>query len=197
MFLPFNEIISWLEHHGSTVSAIGIISTFVLFILQKWIQDRSDNITFLVQKEAYLYDLADELVTITQLLESPQIRESQFDIFDCVFPSEAYEKIPLETQHLEQGSLPTIRDYYHTIIQRNKLYFHRFEVKHSFFTAGGIDNNAWCNFISDLDGKIKECEDFMRTFNEDVVDTVDRNVKHTSEIKKSIRTRWNIFPKSF
>jgi hypothetical protein len=197
MSLPFDEIISWLEDHGSTVSAIGIISSFVLFILQKWIQDRSDNITYLVQKEAYLYDLADELVTITQLLESPQIRESESDIFDLTFPSEAYEKIPLETQHLEQGSLPTIRDYYHTIRQRNKLYYHRLEVKHSFFTPDGINNQAWCNFISELDKKIKEYEDFMRTFNEDVVDTVDRNLKHTSEIKKSIRTRWNIFPKSF
>jgi hypothetical protein len=186
---------SWVESHAVTVSAFGIIITIILFILQRWIQSRADFITFITQKEAYLYDLADELVTITELMKSTPIRESHFEIFDLVFPFEAYEKIPLETQRLEQGSLPTIRDFYHNIRQRNKLYFHRLEVKYNFFTPNGISEQSWCNFICELDAKISEYEKFMTTFSEDVISTVDINLKHTSTIKKSLRTRTGIFPK--
>jgi hypothetical protein len=192
-----NDQFTWIEQHSATVSALGIISTFILFIVQRWIQSTDENKTFLTQKESYLYDLADELGSIGLLMKSTRISESRIQIFDLAFPSDAYDKVPLETLHLEQASLATIRDYYYTLNLRNKLYFHRIEVKHNFFTPTGISTGSWCNFISELDKKINQHEEFLIESYDEVSDTVEKNLSHTRSTSRSLRTRIGFLPKRF
>lgn len=166
--------------------------TISLFIVQRWIQYKEEFVVFINQKEAYLYSLADEVGTIEELLKSPHVKDSEYEILEVVFPFEAYEKFPLEEERLERGSLPTLRDFYHHVRIRNRLYLHRLESKHNFFTSTGFSIQSWYDFVSELDGKIKDYEDFMKDFVGEVKETVKQNLENTTSIKKSWKTRFGI-----
>lgn len=180
----------WIKDYGAS---LGVFVTVALFIIQRWIQSQHDYFTFISQKEAYLYSLADEVRTIKNLMTSNnKMKESDFEIFDVVFPKEAYVKFPLETQRLEIGSVSTIREFYNVISIRNELYLLRINIRHNFFDNRGLNVDSWFSYVSGLDFKIKSSEDFMGTVIQNVIDTVSRNLNDTIRIRKSVKTKFGV-----
>ena len=156
-------------------------------------KSQHDYFTFISQKEAFLYSLTDEVGTIKNLMTSNnKMKETDFEIFDVVFPKESYVKFPLETQRLEIGSVSTIREFYNTVSIRNELYLLRINIRHNFFDDKGLNVDSWLSYASGLDFKIKSNEDFLSILIQNVIDTISANLNNTIKIRKSVKTKFGI-----
>ena len=180
-------LIEWIEEHSASVTALGIIVTIMLFVIQEWLKHIENIKKSLNNKFEYIYSLLTESLTRKELLQHQRRNEIDFEIYDFEFPNEVYDKIPFNIEFLiEERTAVIIRDYYNTLKDRNRLYSYRIEVK----IANLRDPNDYVQaFLNELDNKIHNKEIYIIDGNNDVIEVLEVNLNIIKKNKQSLRTK--------
>ena len=166
-FPSLDGTIKWMEANPATVTALGIIATIFIFIIQRWLKHREDVINFLNQKYEYIRALYTESLSRKDLLKYSRTDEYNSPIFDFEFPNEIYAKAPLSIQlSLDERAYIMINDFYNTIKMRNKLYNYRRE---AIVNNLNDPNNYVQPFLINIDKKINEHEEYILKINDDLI----------------------------
>jgi ABC-type multidrug transport system fused ATPase/permease subunit len=181
----FDNWLIWLENHSATVTAIGIIVTIFLFIIQQWLKHIEELHKSLNHKLDYIYSLLSE--SISRKDDFNRYKRSEDDICDLELTNEVYGKNPFHVELLvEERTGAIIRDYYDVLKTRNKLYSYRMEGK----LSNLHDENYYVSeFIRSLDEKIRKEDEFLINVNDEVIALLEINLDIIKKNKKSFRTK--------
>jgi hypothetical protein len=169
IYPSFDNIINQLKEYATQIAAfataIGIIVTFLALYIERHLKKRDDLFESFEYDYSYLSSMFNEIQSLkADMKRKGKIKESNYEIYDFIFPMEVYEKMSLEK--LGQSVIATsniILDFYHLIKRRNKMYIHRTEVKHRFIRT--TNDQGWKTFLEYFDQQISVTEeDIQRMF---------------------------------
>jgi hypothetical protein len=177
-----------MEENPATVTALGIIATISIFIIQRWLKHREDIINFLNQKYEYIRALYIESLSRKDLLKYSRTDEYGKEIFDFEFPNEIYDKASLNIQLSVDERIHTmINDFYNTIKMRNKLYNYRRDAIVNSLTD---PNKNVENFLTNIDKKINGHKEYILKINDSLIRVLDLNLGKIEIEKSSFLTRF-------
>lgn len=171
------------KKYSVTVTAVGILITLIIFLLQQWKQ-RIDNIKkYNEEKYDFLSGLLVESLIRKELLKQPKTSENNFEIFDFEFPNEIYDKTSLHVfSGLEQGTTIMIRDFYGILKKRNTLYNYRMATK---VNNVSNTNEYFHDFIAKLDKQLSKNDEYISMFNDDLIKNLTTNLTKNEKQKNS------------
>lgn len=134
------DMLKIIESHAATVALIGIGITFASVEIQRYRQKRDNMWKDLSYNIAYFEAIGFEVETIKNLMNfAGKLKETKYDIYDVVFPTEAYDKMSIiEVESKDTKTRLSILYFYNIVKKRNRMYIHRNEVKHRFIRTSAL-----------------------------------------------------------
>lgn len=198
----FDEMIKWLEEHISTVTALGIISTILIFVTEKYLEKRKQLFDVLKNNISYYNAIINEINTLNAFIQSTKkLKEGKYEIYNFVFPTEVYEKLSIDkVEPISEFSKNIIIDFYTNVKARNRLYIHRMEVKHRFIRT--TNDQGWIQFIEYFDKQINDYEIALSKIIQKVIEVIEGELEENGKVEQSeerfiITRSWLKFQKSF
>lgn len=117
------DMLKIIESHAATVALIGIGITFASVEIQRYRQKRDNMWKDLSYNIAYFEAIGFEVETIKNLMNfAGKLKETKYDIYDVVFPTEAYDKMSIiEVESKDTKTRLSILYFYNIVKKRNRI----------------------------------------------------------------------------